>query len=113
MVRSRDKGAAAEREVARILREHGFDGARRGQQFCGADGSADVVGLPGVHIECKRTEALRLWDALAQAKSDAREGEVPVVAHRPSRRPWVVILSLEDFLGLYGRAERGGRMGDG
>ncbi|QBE98926.1 hypothetical protein PMF13cell1_04495 [Blautia producta] len=44
---SRDKGARGERELAGILRGHGYD-CRRGQQFCGANGDADVVGLPAV-----------------------------------------------------------------
>ena len=60
---SRNKGKVGERELAKKLRELGFD-ARRGQQFCGANGDADVVGLPNIHIECKRVEALRLYDAL-------------------------------------------------
>ena len=45
---SRDKGKRGEREVALILREHGFE-ARRGQQYCGANGDADVV-LSLIHI---------------------------------------------------------------
>lgn len=49
---SRQKGAAGERELAKALRSHGFE-TRRGQQYCGSNGDADVVGLPGVHIECK------------------------------------------------------------
>ena len=57
MTNSRQKGARGERELAAVLREHGFE-CRRGQQFCGANGDADVVGLPGIHIECKRVESL-------------------------------------------------------
>ena len=45
---SRNKGAAGEREVAGILRGYGYK-ARRGQQYSGANGDADVVGLPGIH----------------------------------------------------------------
>ena len=48
---SRNKGAAGEREVAGILRGYGYKKARRGQQYCGSNGDADVVGLPGIHIE--------------------------------------------------------------
>lgn len=53
MINSKQKGAAAERELARKLREYGYD-CRRGQQYCGLNGDADVVGLPGIHIEAKR-----------------------------------------------------------
>lgn len=78
---SRQKGAAGERELAKALRSHGFE-TRRGQQYCGSNGDADVVGLPGVHIECKRVERLNLEDAMAQSRADARPGEIPVVMHR-------------------------------
>lgn len=101
MVNSRNKGAAGERELANILKGYGYE-ARRGQQFSGANGDADVVGLPSVHIECKRVEKLNLEAAMQQAIRDAKEGEVPVVMHRRNREDWKVTLSLEDFMKLYG-----------
>lgn len=52
---SNRKGKEGERELANLLKSHGYD-CRRGQQFCGSNGDADVVGLPGIHIECKRVE---------------------------------------------------------
>ena len=75
---SNNKGKNGERELATILREYGYD-SRRGQQYCGSNGDADVVGLPGVHIECKRVERLNIYDAIEQSKNDARDGENPVV----------------------------------
>lgn len=97
---SREKGKRGERELARKLREYGYD-AKRGQQYCGANGDADVIGLPGVHIECKRTERLSLYDAMAQAKADAREGEMPVVIHRKNNSEWLVIQPLSDWIEMY------------
>lgn len=97
---SRQKGAAGERELAKALRSHGFE-TRRGQQYCGSNGDADVVGLPGVHIECKRVERLNLEDAMAQSRADARPGEIPVVMHRKNNCKWLVTLSLDDFMTLY------------
>lgn len=94
---SRQKGAAGERELAKVLRSHGFE-TRRGQQYCGSNGDADVVGLPGVHIECKRVERLNLEDAMAQSRADARPGEIPVVMHRKNNCKWLVTLSLDDFI---------------
>lgn len=102
---SRDKGARGERQLANKLKEYGFD-CRRGQQYCGANGDADVVGLDGVHIEVKRTERLSLYDALAQAKHDAREGEMPVVMHRKNNSEWVVVQPLEDWIELYRECEK-------
>lgn len=97
---SREKGAKGERELARKLKEYGYD-CRRGQQYCGANGDADVVGLPKIHIECKRVERLNLYDAMAQAKHDARDGETPAVFHRKNHCNWLVTMELDDFIKIY------------
>lgn len=97
---SRRKGANAEREVAELLRSHGF-AARRGQQFSGSPDSPDVVhDIEGVHIEVKRTERFNLYAAMEQARQDARAGDIPVVFHRQNGRPWVACLPAEDFLAI-------------
>ena len=97
---SREKGKRGEREVAKILRDHGYNDARRGVQFHGGPESPDVTGLPGVHIEVKRTEICKAYDFLAQSIFDAGE-DIPIVVHRQNGRPWIVIMSLEDFLDVY------------
>lgn len=97
---SKQKGASGERELARKLKEYGYD-CRRGQQYCGANGDADVVGLPKIHIECKRVERLNLYDAMAQAKHDAKPEEIPAVFHRKNHCEWLVTLTLDDFIELY------------
>ena len=103
--RSREKGKRGEREIAGILREHGYAEARRGVQYSGRTGAADVIGLPGWHIEVKRVEHFNLISAAAQAQRDARDGERWVIFHRPSRRPWISVLSKETFEGLAGGNE--------
>ena len=103
MTNSRRKGAEGEREIAKILRGYGYD-ARRGQQYSGANGDADVVGLPGVHIEVKRVEALNIYKAMEQSKRDAR-GEIPAVFHRKNGKEWKATVRLEDFIKLYKQAE--------
>lgn len=100
MTNSRQKGARGERELAAVLRDHGFE-CRRGQQYCGANGDADVVGIPGVHIECKRVESLNIHKAMEQAKSDARENELPAVFHRKNGKPWLVTMTLEDWMKIF------------
>lgn len=96
---SRDKGKRGERELANILKEHGFE-ARRGQQFCGRSGDADVIGIPGIHIECKRVEKLNISEAMSQSRRDAREGEIPTVIHRRNNESWLVTIGLEDFINI-------------
>ena len=96
-INSRNKGAVGERELAKFFRDHGIE-ARRGQQFAGGTDSPDVIAeLPGFHIECKRVEQGNLYTWLAQAQRDAGN-KIPVVVHRRSRRDWVAILPLSDFL---------------
>lgn len=97
---SRQKGAGGERELSRILREHGYS-CRRGQQYCGANGDADVVGLPGVHIECKRVERLNISEAMKQAVNDTDTAEVPTVFHRKNREGWLVTMRLDDWIKMY------------
>jgi Holliday junction resolvase len=89
---SRTKGANGERELAQLLRNQGHMDARRGQQYSGLNGDADVVGLQGVHIECKRVERFTDEPALKQAERDARAGEVPVVIYRRNKERWKVVL---------------------
>lgn len=96
----RDKGKRGERELANILKEHGYD-ARRGQQYCGTSGDADVVGLPGIHIECKRVERLNISEAMAQSRRDAKEDEIPTVFHRRNNESWLVTIGIEDFMKIY------------
>ena len=75
-INSKNKGARFERTIASKLKEYGYE-ARRTQQYCGNTGEAsDVVGLPGIHIECKHQERMQLYDWMDQAKRDSKgEGD--------------------------------------
>lgn len=103
---SRQKGKTGELELAKKLREYGFS-CRRGKQYNGADGSADVVGLPGIHIECKRVEKLNLYDAMSQAVHDAKEKEIPAVFHRKNNCEWLVTVELDQWMALYREWQNG------
>ena len=75
----REKGKAGERELAALFREYGFN-ARRTSQYCGQTGDAsDVIGLPGIHVECKRCETTKIHEWMAQAKRDAKPELIPAV----------------------------------
>ncbi len=101
MVNSRVKGACGERELSSIFRSRGYLSARRGQQFSGRNGDADVVGLPGIHVECKRVEKLNIYNAMEQAENDATQGIIPTVFHRKDRKEWLVTMTLDDWFKLY------------
>ena len=119
---SQRKGADGERELAAILREYGYIVERGGSMSFGE--VPDLVGLPGVHVEAKRREQVRLSEWMKQAEADSkrfRDG-MPVVFHRRSREPWRVTMNLADFMRIYCRqktqsdrqktAENGGKEGE-
>lgn len=112
---SRAKGAAGERELSHVLNEYGYE-TRRGQQFSAANGDADVVGLPGIHIEVKRCEKIHIDKWLEQSIRDAyadslRQGSevIPAVFHRSNddrkkdstKGVWKVTMRLDDWMKLF------------
>jgi hypothetical protein len=100
-INSRQKGARGEREWRDQLRNEGFD-ARRGQQFSGGAESPDVIcdSLPGIHWEVKRVERGNPYDWIMQAKRDAGDSKMPVVAHKRNGEDWLCIISANDFFQL-------------
>lgn len=100
-INSKQKGARGEREVADILRKHGFD-ARRSAQYCGNTGdAADITSNLPYHIEVKHQERIEIdkwWD---QAVHDAKEnGKDPILVFRKNKQKWRVVMDFEKFLEL-------------
>lgn len=109
-VNSKEKGARFERLLASKFREYGYD-ARRTAQYCGNTGdAADVVGLPLIHVEAKHVERLNIYEAMEQAKRDAKEsgkGDLPVVFHKKNNHNILVTMELKDFMQIYREFEAG------
>lgn len=105
-INSKQKGARFERQIANMLREYGYDDARRTAQYCGNTGDAsDVVGLPGVHIECKHQERMMLYDWMDQAIRDSRNTpNFPVVVHKKNNADILATMRFEDFMEMYEKA---------
>lgn len=104
---SKARGKRAELDLARKLREFGFE-ARRTAQYCGKAGTSDVIGVPGVHCECKAVERLNIWEALAQSKRDAEadgNGDIPAVFFKRNRSGFYVAVPLSDFVRLYAQSD--------
>lgn len=98
---ARRKGAEAEREVARLLRDAGWPRARRSADGRAQTGRGDIAGGPaGVHLEVKRQERLNIGAALRQATADADPLNTPAVIHRPSRCEWMATLPADDLFDL-------------
>jgi len=115
-INSKEKGARFERELARAFRAQGYADSRRTAQYCGNTGDAsDVLGLPGIHIEAKHQEQMRLYEWMSQAKRDAEAGgenRLPAVFHKKNYAKILVTMELEDWMHLYREWEAGMRCDD-
>jgi len=97
----REKGKRGEREAARELTRILGMPITRSQQYKGGQHSADLVGAAGLHVEVKRTERLRLYEAMEQAAGDAGEN-TPIVLHRRNGKRWLAIMYLDELVEVAG-----------
>ena len=102
------KGRRGEIGLARYLQEKGFTDAQPGAPL-NYGKEADITGISGLHIECKRHERLEInkWYEQAAADAERMQDGKPVVIFRQNRRQWMIALSLADFLELKGGATDG------
>ena len=98
--KERNKGARGERLLRDELQKLGFDEVTRGFVW---NHTSDLVGLEGIHVECKFVEKLNIRNALLQAKEESikRQDGLPTVFSKTSRKPWIVTMNLEDWAKLY------------
>jgi Holliday junction resolvase len=94
-INCRSKGARGEREAAKLLRDLGFAGARRGQQFRGGYDTPDVIceALPGILLEVKCEQAVkpgtkRFEDVWSKLCEDAGTTRAPALLWRHDRQKW-------------------------
>ena len=93
---SRNKGAAAERELATMLSDElGFAVKRKLGQA--RDGGDDIQ-IGKYRIEVKRREALRLDEWCKQVEAASGAGDVPCVAYRRNGQPWRVVVPIDWFI---------------
>jgi hypothetical protein len=96
---SRDKGARGEREfIQQHLVPFWPEAKRNLDQFTGD--KRDVINVAGCHFQIKRTESLRLYDAIEQAETEAAATDLPVVAFRRNHAPWRVVVDAAEFVAL-------------
>jgi len=91
------KGSAGERELVNILKEAGIE-AQRVPLSGSVDGYSGDVYLPELNkrVEVKRRKngLKTVYDWLAQ------NSDVSYLAFRIDRQPWIVAMSLEEFISL-------------
>ena len=93
-VNSREKHTRGHREFAALWRSHSLPPLR-----C-SHGALDCSDLPQIHISVRRTERLRLDEAMVQAVLEA-QNRLPILAHRSSRQPWRITMDFSTFAILY------------
>jgi len=100
--RAREKGAAWEREVAKLFNE-AMPGANAKRGLSQARSGSEVadVDLPWFWVEAKHRKHLTAQAALRQAlEACSGSGKIPIAALKPQRERAFVCLYLDDFLTL-------------
>jgi Holliday junction resolvase len=102
----RQKGARGEREAAKLLRDLGFAGARRGQQFRGGYDTPDVIceALPDILFEVKQDQSVKpgtkrfedVWSKLASDAVGPTGFVYPALLWRHDRGPWHMTFIAEN-----------------
>lgn len=93
------KGAAAEREVAKLIQEMlknvgDFELSRNLLQT--REGGYDLDGLPGVAIEVKRVEQLSIGTWWGQTVKQATDNSIALLVYRQNRKPWTFVMRPYD-----------------
>jgi len=109
MTNGRQKGAAFEREVIALIRDHlGFDDVKRDLEQYRQKDRGDIMGVPGWVIECKRYANTRgssggyrpEWWEQAVAAANAVCSE-PVLIYKYDRQPIRCVVFLSSINSYY------------
>ena len=95
------KGAAGEREVCHLIQDTlGVEAKRNLSQT--REGSCDIAVGP-YHVEVKRRARIgQIYDWMEQAAESCPNGEQPIVFCRADKKPWLVVMTVEEALRLIG-----------
>lgn len=111
MINSKIKGKRGELDLVHELNKRGYN-TRRTAQYCGNTGDAsDLVGIPGVHIECKAREKHNIYDYIEQVDRDKKDNELGCVFIKSNRKKWLVLMDLDDWCSMHKYYNLGGTNG--
>lgn len=98
--KSRDKGAAGEREVIRLLRRV-WPAAERNLDQVRETSGRDVTGTPGWVVQVKRLAKAPAVEAmLREAQGEVGPDESAVLVIRGDRGEWLAVTYLDEYLDL-------------
>jgi hypothetical protein len=95
--RERSKGRRAEREVERLVLDAGI---RCDRSLGGRRQPAGDLSLPGVAVEVRRRNRLRLLEWSREHETRTPQHLTPAIAYRADGEPWRVSVPLNHFLDL-------------
>ena len=98
--RSRTKGAAAERELAALVRPVFPDARRRcsGEESQGVAQGRDLDGTPGFALQSCHAHAPPIYRKLSEAEGAAKADELPVAVTKRTGGRWIATMRLDDWL---------------
>jgi hypothetical protein len=99
------KGSAFERDVVHYLQEHGFVDAERAYGAGRPEDIGDIVGVPGITVECKAVRQIDLAGFVDEAERERVNAKQPFGVAVVKRRGKAtsaayVVVSLEAFAQL-------------
>lgn len=99
MTNPQRKGKEGELKLMHFLNDLGLR-VKRGYVWLN---QSDLIGLDGIHVECKNVENLNVRKALDQAIEEAKKKKdgLPTVFWKKSRKEWITIMRAEDWVTLY------------
>lgn len=103
--KSRNKGACAEREAAKVLGDIlGIPMSRSAMN--GVESADDIIGWDGVHVEVKRRSSIAAARFMGQSKEDSAPFQIPTVMMREDRGEWLLMCRVDDLMKLAERVAK-------
>src|SRR5688572_9944221 len=96
---SREKGKRGEREFAILARlELGAEVVRNLMQSREGGAGGDILGVQNFAVEVKRAAVSKVAQWWEQTKLQCGEGQLPALAYKLDRLPWIVRLRAGDVI---------------
>jgi len=97
-LKSRNKGASAEREASKLWHEVGFPFARRKLSQYQEKGGIDLENTESFKVQVKSGKKINVWQALREVEEEAKRQEIPLAMIKRDRTDWIVVISWKNFV---------------